>query len=83
MFWTFPIMLFVFALLSLATVFLYLLVSFLNVSGTIGASLYLFEAVKLKIIDIKLRGLIRKDEKLYKFESDNIKKNEDSSSAID
>ena len=51
--------------------------------GTIGASLYLFEAVKLKIIDIKLRGLIRKDEKLYKFESDNIKKNEDSSSAID
>ena len=82
MFWTFPIMIFVFAFMSLATVLLYLLVSFLNISGTIGASLYLFELVKLKIIDNRLRRLIRKDEKLYKFESDNLKKNEDSSSAV-
>jgi hypothetical protein len=68
--WTFPITLIAFAFLSVMAIFLFLFASFLNVSGTIGAAIYLFEQTKLMIVGRKLNKLIKKDEKMYKFGSE-------------
>jgi len=68
--WTFPLTLIAFVFLSVMAIFLFLLASFLNVSGTIGAALYLFEQTKLMIIGRRLNKLVKKDEEMYKFGSD-------------
>lgn len=68
--WTFPLTLIAFVFLSVMAIFLFLLASFLNVSGTIGAALYLFEQTKLMIIGRRLKKLVKKDEEMYKFGSD-------------
>lgn len=68
--WTFPLTLVAFVFLSVMAIFLFLLASFLNVSGTIGAALYLFEQTKLMIIGRRLKKLVKKDEEMYKFGSD-------------
>mgnify|MGYP003338063811 CR=1 FL=1 len=70
MVWTFPIMLVTFGALSVVAVLLYSLVLLLNVSGTTQAAIYLFDAVKHKLIERKLKKLIKEDEKKHKFGSD-------------
>jgi hypothetical protein len=68
MIWTFPITLVVSAGISVVVVFTYLLVQLLNISGTLGACIYLFDKMKLMIIDRRLRKLVKEDEKKHKFD---------------
>jgi len=65
--WTFPIMLVVFSLLSVMAIFLFLLASFFNISGTIGAAIYLFDQTKLMLVGRRLKKLVKKDEEIHKF----------------
>lgn len=79
--WTFPIIamfVIVFAVIACVLVFIS---HVMNLSGTYGAAIYVFDKLKIKIIDRRLRKLVREDEKLYKFDSSKLTKNEDSSSA--
>lgn len=66
--WTFPLILFVSAGISVIVVFFYFLVQLLNLSGTFGACIYLFDKMKLMIIDRRLRKLVKEDEKKHKFD---------------
>jgi hypothetical protein len=59
-----------FSFLSLMAIFLFLLASFLNISGTIGAAIYLFDQTKLMLIGRRLKKLVKKDEEMYKFGSE-------------
>jgi len=68
--WTFPLMIVVFSFLSFIAIATFLIVSFLNISGTIGACIYLFDQVKLLLIGRRLKKLVKKDEEMYKFGSD-------------
>jgi hypothetical protein len=68
--WTFPLVLVGFSFLSLMAIFLFLLASFLNISGTIGAAIYLFDQTKLMLIGRRLKKLVKKDEEMYKFGSE-------------
>lgn len=68
--WTAPLMFVFFLALSMIAIFIFLLASFLNISGTIGAAIYLFDQVKLMLIGRKLKKLVKKDEEMYKFGSD-------------
>jgi hypothetical protein len=68
--WTFPLMIVVFSFLSFIAIAAFLIVSFLNISGTIGACIYLFDQVKLLVIGKRLKKLVKKDEEMYKFGSD-------------
>jgi hypothetical protein len=68
--WTFPLMIVVFSFLSFIAIAAFLIVSFLNISGTIGACIYLFDQVKLLVIGRRLKKLVKKDEEMYKFGSD-------------
>lgn len=68
--WTFPLMIVVFSFLSFIAIATFLIVSFLNISGTIGACIYLFDQVKLLVIGRRLKKLVKKDEEMYKFGSD-------------
>lgn len=68
--WTFPLMLVVFSFLSFIAISAFLIVSFLNISGTIGACIYLFDQVKLLLIGRRLKKLVKKDEEMYKFDSE-------------
>jgi hypothetical protein len=68
--WTAPLMLVVFLFLSMVAIALFLLASFLNISGTIGAALYLIDQVKFRAVGFRLKKLIKKDEELHKFDSE-------------
>ncbi len=81
MIWTFPLMLIVFSILAIISISAYLLVLMFNLSGTNGASIYLFDQVKLKIIGMKLKKLIKEDEKLHKFETMINQKDENTASS--
>ena len=81
--WTIPIMAVVFAFLSALTITVYLMVKMLTLTGTLGASIYIFDQVKMIFIDRRLRKLVREDEKMYKFDSSKFKKDEDGTSTSD
>ena len=66
--WTFPIMLVVFGGLSVIALSLYSIILVLNVSGTLGACIYLFDQMKMKLIDRKMKKLIKQDEKKHNFD---------------
>jgi hypothetical protein len=68
--WTVPLVFVAFTFLSLVAIFLFLLASFFNISGTIGAAIYLFDQTKLMLIGRRLKKLVKKDEEMYKFGSD-------------
>lgn len=68
--WTAPLMFVAFLILSMLAIFFFLLATFLNISGTIGASLYLIDQVRLRTIGYRLKKLIKKDENLHKFGSE-------------
>jgi hypothetical protein len=78
--WTFPIIFIVTCSLAIGAGALVFIAWLLNFTGTTGASIYLFEQMKLKLIDMRLRKLIKEDEKLYKFGSSKLKKDEDTTS---
>lgn len=67
--WTFPIMFVVLILLAVLASLLHFIAYALNVSGTTGATIYIFDQLKNKIIDRRLRKLVKEDEKLHKFDS--------------
>jgi hypothetical protein len=69
MIWTFPIMLIAFAGISIITISLVLISQILNFSGTIGASIYLFENVKSILAGRSLKKLLEEDEKKHNFDS--------------
>lgn len=68
--WTAPLMFVIFLCLSMFAMLLFLLATFLNISGTIGAAIYLIDQVKLRTVGFRLKKLIKKDEELYKFGSE-------------
>jgi hypothetical protein len=70
MIWTFPITLVVSAAISIVVVFLYFLLQLLNITGTFGACIYLFDKIKMILIDRRMKKLIKDDEELYKFGSE-------------
>jgi len=69
MIWTFPLIIVLSAGISIVAILLYFSVQLLNLSGTLGASIYLFDKMKLMLIDKRLRKLVKEDEKKYNFES--------------
>lgn len=81
--WTIPLVAIVVVAFALITAILYLSLYLMNITGTTGAALYIFDKVRLTLTDIKLKNLIRKDEKLYKFGSSKLKKDEDTASIAD
>lgn len=78
--WTFPLVLIATIGFALITLVLYLTLYFFNVTGTTGAAIYIFDKLRLKIVEMQLNRLMRKDEKLYKFDSSKLKKDEDTTS---
>ena len=72
--WTFPIIFIVVFGLAIGAGILVLIAKILNFTGTTGSAIYLFEQIKLKMIDMRLRKLIKQDEKLHKFDSEKQKK---------
>jgi hypothetical protein len=68
--WTAPLMFVVFLSLSTLVILLFVIAAFLNISGTIGAAIYLIDQVKLRTVGFRLKKLIKKDEELYKFGSE-------------
>jgi hypothetical protein len=81
--WTFPLVLVTVVAFAILTAVLYFGLYLMNITGTTGAALYIFDKLRLKITDIRLRKLIRKDEKLYKFDSSKLKKDENTTSIAD
>jgi len=81
MIWTFPLMAIAAVGFAALTFVLYFGVYLMNVTGTTGAALYIIDRLRLKLTDIRLKRLIKKDEKLYKFGSSKLKKYEDTTSA--
>lgn len=69
MVWTAPIVIAFSLTLALLALILTFVAKILTWSGTFGASIYLFDAMKLKLIDRRLRKLVKQDEKMHKFES--------------
>ena len=74
MIWTLPIAIVLILFLAISASLLSFIAYVLNFTGTIGATIYIFDQLKLKIIDRRLRKLIKQDEKLYKFDSEKQKK---------
>jgi hypothetical protein len=68
--WTAPLMFVVFLFLSLLVMLLFVIATFLNISGTIGAAIYLIDQVKLRSVGFRLKKLLKKDEELHKFGSE-------------
>jgi len=83
MIWTFPMIFILVVSFSVLSGILIVIANILTFSGTAGASIYLFDKIKLKVIDRRLRKLVREDEKLYKFGSSKLKKDEDTASIAD
>lgn len=83
MIWTLPIVFVLVMSFGILSGILVLIANILTFSGTVGASIYLFDKIKLKAIDMRLRKLVREDEKLYKFDSSKLKKDEDTTSIAD
>lgn len=83
MIWTFPMIFIAVIGFAALTFVLYFSIFLMNVTGTTGAALFIFDKIKLKLADMKFKKLIKKDEKRYKFDSLKLKKDEDSSEAID
>ena len=83
MIWTFPMVFVLVMSFGLLSGILILIANVLTFSGTAGASIYLFDKIKLKVIDRRLRKLVREDEKLHKFDSSKLKKDENTTSIAD
>lgn len=66
--WTAPLMFLVVLILSMLAILFFLLATFLNISGTIGASLYLIDQVRIRTVGFRLKKLMKKDEKLHNFD---------------
>jgi preprotein translocase subunit SecG len=69
MIWTFPIIMVITISLAIIAFVLVAISKILNLTGTFGAGIYLFQQMKLKIIDRRLRKLVKEDEKLHNFDS--------------
>lgn len=82
MIWVFPIMICVVAVIFVLAVVVYSFVFLLKHSGTLGASQYIIDQVRLYGIESRLKKLQKDDEKLRNFD-EYVKKNEDTSSAVD
>ncbi len=82
MIWVVPIMICLIAVTFVLAVIVYSFVFLLKHSGTIGALQYLIDQVRLYGIELSLKKLQKQDEKLRNFD-EYVKKNEDTSSAVD
>lgn len=82
MIWVFPIMICVVAVIFVLALVVYSFVFLLKHSGTLGASQYIIDQVRLYGIESRLKKLQKDDEKLRNFD-EYVKKNEDTSSAVD
>ena len=69
MIWSFPIVAVITISLAIIAISLIVIAKILNFTGTMGAIIYLFQQMKLKIIDRRLRKLVKEDGKKYNFES--------------
>lgn len=78
--WTIPLVFALVSCLSIFAIVFFVSVFILNITGTTGATIYLFDMIKLKIIDRKLKKLIKTDEKLHRFEAMINRKDENTSS---
>jgi len=79
MIWTLPIVAVASIAFAAITFAIYFTIFFFNVTGTTGAAIYIFDRVRLKIIDMRLKKLVKDDEKLHKFDFSKLRKNENTS----
>lgn len=82
MIWVIPIMICVIAIVFVLAVLIYSFIFLLKHSGTLGASQYLIDQVRLYGIELRLKKLQKQDDNLRSFD-EYVKKNEDTSSAVD